>query len=109
MRHPLNWLRTIVYRTRVHSRAPFSLLIAFLALVFAGSGSQSEAATLQFTRVRATGVDGGGALDPVSGKFYERSTIDTTAVIRIYDTSAAFESGAPSSSLSLNPGGYGTY
>src|SRR5215207_11736625 len=109
MRHLLHWLRTCALRMRVFPATRSSMLIALLAFLLAASGSPTYAAALQFSRLRTTGFDGGGAVDPISGKFYERSTFDGSAVVRVYNSSAAYESGTGATILGLTPGGWGTY
>lgn len=71
----------------------------------------AQAATINFTHVKNTSYDWAGvAVDPVTGKFYERPGYDGGATVTVYDDEAAFIAGSASGTVSLGGGGfYGTY
>ncbi len=108
MRHPL---AATLFKNRVPARALAGrhfLLAPFVAAAALAS-SAVHAATIPLTSLRTANTYSGGAVDPSTGKFYERTSFDTDAVIRVYNNAAAYEAGTIAQSVTLSPRGYGIY
>jgi autoaggregation protein RapA/B/C len=71
----------------------------------------AEAATVNFTAVRSGFSNFESmAVDPDTGKVYERAGYNGETAVRVYSNIAAFAANAPTTTLNLSPAGYfGTY
>lgn len=87
-----------------------TLTLLIVALALGLVSAQGTNLPLTLVRNQIVGAQSGGAVDPVSGAYVEKSGYDANTTYSIFANRAAFEAGTPGTTLTLDGGpGFGTY